>query len=80
MIEIEASLLSQAALEAIIEEVILRHIPQETEEPHVAAKKYQLQQKIQHGLAVIVYDAKAHFCDILPAEEFKMKSMIFCGR
>ena len=34
-------------------------------------KTEQIRRKIEQGLAVIVYSAKEHFCDIVPLEKFQ---------
>ena len=72
MIEIDPSLLSKAALDNLISEVITR---QGTDYGHneitIELKAEQLRRKIEQGLAIIIYSAKEHFCDIVSIDKFE---------
>ncbi|HAU1484598.1 TPA: YheU family protein [Legionella pneumophila] len=72
MIEIDPSLLSRVALDNLISEVITR---QGTDYGHneiaLELKTEQLRRKIEQGLAIIIYSAKEHFCDIVSVDKFQ---------
>ena len=72
MIEIDPTLLSKAALNNLINEVIIRQgTDNEYNEITLALKIEQMRMKIDQGLAVIVYSAKEHFCDIVSLDKFQ---------
>ncbi len=71
MIEVDHTLLSDAALENLILEVITRQSTDYGEhEVAIQIKKEQLTRKIKSGLAVIAYSSEEHVCDIISAEDF----------
>ena len=72
MIELNTSLLSQTTLENLMGDIIAR------KEPHLTQstidfdfKKQHLLQKVQHGVAVLVYCAKDNLFDVISPEELR---------
>ena len=72
MIEIDSSLLSQTNLDGLISQIIAQQATYDrVDKRSLEARKQHLLQKIQQGLSIIVYDAKAHFYDVISTEEFQ---------
>jgi uncharacterized protein YheU (UPF0270 family) len=68
MIGLNTSLLNQTTLENLMGDIIAR------KEPHLTPsamdfKKQHLLQKVQHGIAVLVYCAKGNLFDVISSEE-----------
>ena len=72
MIEIDHTLLSEETLENLIIDVITRQATDYGEyEINIQIKKNQLKQKLISGDAVIIYNAKDDYCNIIRIEDFK---------
>lgn len=72
MIEINHRLLSDAAIENLILEVITRDGTDYGEhEIAIQTKKDQLMRQLKNGLAVIVFSVEENICDIIKAEDFQ---------
>ena len=70
MIELNTSLLSQATLENLMGDIIARKEPHLTQSA-MDFKKQHLLQKVQHGVAVLVYCAKDNLFDVISPEELR---------
>ena len=72
MIKINHRLLSDAAIDNLILEVITRDGTDYGEhEIAIQTKKDQLMRQLKNDLAVIVFSAEENICDIIKAEDFQ---------
>ena len=72
MIEINHRLLSDAAIDNLILEVITRDGTDYGEhEIAIQTKKDQLMSQLKNDLAVIVFSVEENICDIIKAEDFQ---------
>ncbi len=78
MIEIDYALLTKEALNNLIIDVITRQATDYGEkERSIAIKKAELLSKLEQGEAVIVYDLKEGFCDIVGVDKKVSKYNLF---